>query len=311
MKLVTFREKGKQEQMVGIMKEDAHGILPIKKCGLPYSSMQELIENINPTEWEQLKREAAKQEPPYQMEDIVLLAPIPKPAQDIICLGVNYRAHAKEAEEFMHMEFDQAAEKSDNSQAIYPVYFSKRVNAATAAGQEIPNYSGLVDGLDYEVELAAIIGKDAKNVPKGSGKDYIFGYTIMNDMSARNLQTRHTQWYFGKSLDGFTPMGPCIVTADEFSWPVRLKIESYVNGELRQSSNTDHMIFDLDYVISDLSRGMTLKAGTIIAMGTPEGVGMGFQPPRFLHPGDVITCEIEGIGTLENRVSARQDGENQ
>lgn len=122
-------------------------------------------------------------------------------------------------------------------------------------------------------------------------------------MSARTLQTRHKQWYFGKSLDGFLPMGPCIVTAEEFPYPPRLSIQSRVNGELRQDSSTELMIFGIDHVVSELSAGMTLKAGTIIATGTPAGVGMGFDPPRFLKPGDVVECSIEGIGTLVNRVS--------
>lgn len=296
MKLVTFQVKGKQEQMVGILKE-GYGICPIEDCGLPYHSMQELIEHITPEQWEQLRAEISEGFCP--IEDVMLLAPIPYPAQDVICLGVNYRAHAEEAAEFQKEAFDLEAE--------YPVYFSKRVNRATADGEDIPGYPGLVDSLDYEVELAAIIGKDAKDIPAGKGREYVFGYTIMNDMSARNLQTRHKQWYFGKSLDGFTPMGPCIVTADEIAWPAQLKIESYVNGELRQSSNTRNMIFDLDDVIHELSRGMTLKAGTVIALGTPEGVGMGFKPPRFLKPGDVVTCRIEGIGTLKNRIASDKE----
>lgn len=140
-------------------------------------------------------------------------------------------------------------------------------------------------------------------MPVSEVKNYIFGYTVINDVSARTLQTRHKQWYFGKSLDGFLPMGPCIVTAEEFPYPPRLSIQSRVNGELRQDSSTELMIFGIDHVVSELSAGMTLKAGTIIATGTPAGVGMGFDPPRFLKPGDVVECSIEGIGTLVNRVS--------
>ena len=140
-------------------------------------------------------------------------------------------------------------------------------------------------------------------MPASEVKNYIFGYTVINDVSARTLQTRHKQWYFGKSLDGFLPMGPCIVTAEELPYPPRLSIQSRVNGELRQDSSTELMIFDIDHVVSELSAGMTLKAGTIIATGTPAGVGMGFDPPRFLKPGDVVECSIEGIGTLVNRVS--------
>ena len=151
--------------------------------------------------------------------------------------------------------------------------------------------------------VAVVLGKDAKDVPAGQTKDYVFGYTILNDVSARDVQTAHKQWYFGKSLDGFTPIGPCIVTADEFeAYPPQLGIRSFVNGEKRQDSNTGLQIFDIDHVIAELSQGMTLKAGSIIASGTPAGVGMGMEPPCFLKPGDEVRCEIEGIGALTNTV---------
>lgn len=159
-----------------------------------------------------------------------------------------------------------------------------------------------MDSLDYEAELAFIIGKDAKNVAPEQARDYIFGYTIMNDVSARTIQNRHKQWYFGKSLDGFTPMGPCVVTTESLPYPPHLKIQSYVNGELRQDSNTELLIFGIDHIVSELSQGMTLKAGTIISTGTPAGVGMGFQPPKYLKAGDVVECVIEGIGRLANPV---------
>ena len=133
-------------------------------------------------------------------------------------------------------------------------------------------------------------------------QNYVFGYTIINDVSARDQQTNHKQWYFGKSLDGFTPMGPCIVTADEIDFPPALMLKSTVNGELRQSAVTSDMVFDVGHIVSELSAGMTLKAGTIIATGTPEGVGMGFDPPRFLKTGDEVVCEIENIGKLINKV---------
>ena len=167
----------------------------------------------------------------------------------------------------------------------------------------IEAHTDLVKKLDYECELAVVLGKDAKDVPAGQTKDYVFGYTILNDVSARDVQTAHKQWYFGKSLDGFTPIGPCIVTADEFdTYPPKLPIRCFVNGEKRQDSNTSLQIFDIDHVIAELSQGMTLKAGTIIATGTPAGVGMGMEPPCFLKPGDEVRCEIEGIGTLTNTV---------
>ena len=166
----------------------------------------------------------------------------------------------------------------------------------------MPSYKGLVDSLDYECELGVVLGKDCKGVTKEEAKQYIFGYTIINDISARNLQTRHKQWYLGKSLDGFTPMGPCIVTADEIGDEQSLEISCTVNGELRQSSNTKYMIQTVCGAISELSQGMTLQAGTIIATGTPAGVGMGMQPPQFLQTGDVVECRIAKIGVLTNTI---------
>ncbi len=229
-----------------------------------------------------------------QIQPTEILAPVPRPYQDIICLGLNYSDHLEESNRFKNGEF----QKGDNC----AVYFSKRVNEATAPFGAIPSHSDIVDSLDYEVELAVIIGKRASKVKQEDAFDYVFGYTILNDVSARNVQMAHKQWFLGKSLDGFTPIGPCIVTADEFSNPPKLDIRSYVNGELRQNSNTANMIFGVDYVISELSQGMTLEAGTIISMGTPSGVGMGFVPPVFLNKGDVVKCEIEGIGYIENTV---------
>nr|WP_330377692.1 fumarylacetoacetate hydrolase family protein [Cellulosilyticum ruminicola] len=210
-------------------------------------------------------------------------------------MGINYMAHAEESARYKKESF--------GGERTYAVYFSKRVNEAVADGGEIPSYKNLMESLDYEVELAVIIGKDAKNVSKEEAFEYVFGYTIMNDVSAREIQTRHKQWYFGKSLDGFTPMGPWIVTEDQFERPPVLTIRSYINNELRQNSSTGLLIFDIAHVIHELSQGMTLKAGTIIAMGTPAGVGMGFDPPRFLTTGDKVCCEIEGIGKIVNYIS--------
>lgn len=159
-----------------------------------------------------------------------------------------------------------------------------------------------MDSLDYEAELGVILKKDTKAIKPEEADDYIFGYTIVNDISARNLQTRHKQWYIGKSLDGFTPMGPCIVTADEIGDAGDLNISCTVNGELRQNSNTRYMIQTVAGAISELSQGITLQSGTIIATGTPAGVGMGMKPPKFLKHGDVVVCEIEKIGKLGNTI---------
>lgn len=297
MKFVTYEIEHKRR--LGVINRDGTWIYPLRSLDMDYKTMQELIEGISESEKQLL--EYVSGQDPYKIkgavlaEEAILLAPIPHPVQDVICLGINYMAHAEESARYKKEAF--------GGERPFAVYFSKRVSEATGTGAEIPSHKELVQDLDYEAELAVIIGKDAKNVPVSEVKNYIFGYTVINDVSARTLQTRHKQWYFGKSLDGFLPMGPCIVTAEEFPYPPRLSIQSRVNGELRQDSSTELMIFGIDHVVSELSAGMTLKAGTIIATGTPAGVGMGFDPPRFLKPGDVVECSIEGIGTLVNRVS--------
>ena len=246
----------------------------------------------------QSMNELIKSNAAIQTGDIIenpeIIAPIPVPQQDVICLGINYMDHAEESARFKKEAFERNRE--------YAVYFSKRVNEMNTPTGTIPMHGDIVDSLDYEAELAFIIGKDAKNVSIDDAFDYVFGYTVINDVSARNVQTNHKQWYFGKSLDGFTPMGPCIVTADEFENPPKFNIKSYVNGELRQNSNTGLLVFGIDHIIHELSQGMTLKAGTVISTGTPAGVGMGFEPPKFLKKGDVVRCEIEGIGFIENRI---------
>ena len=203
-------------------------------------------------------------------------------------------AHAEEAARYNQEAFTK--------ERPIPIYFSKRVTEAVPPEGFIESHPGLVERLDYEVELAVIIGKTARNVKAEDAGDYIFGYTVLNDVSARLLQTTHKQWYFGKSLDGFTPMGPCITTADEISFPPALKISARINGELRQDATTDLLITGIPAIIEELSSGMTLLPGTIIATGTPAGVGMGFDPPKFLNPGDLVECSIEKIGTLRNRV---------
>lgn len=265
---------------------------------LAFSDMNALILGYNDKVKAALARLAANadtlQGAAVAVDEVQLLAPIVRPLQDVVCLGINYDAHAQEAGRFSDEAF--------GGERPYTIYFSKRVNRATATGEKVPAYAGLVDSLDYEAELGVVLGRDAKGVTKEEARDYVFGYTIINDISARNLQTRHKQWYLGKSLDGFTPMGPCIVTADEIGDEQSLDISSKVNGELRQSSNTRYMIQTVAGAIAELSQGMTLEAGTIIATGTPAGVGMGMTPPTFLKHGDKVVCEIEKIGRLENEI---------
>lgn len=228
------------------------------------------------------------------LSSVRVLSPIPQPRQDVVCLGMNYNDHSAEAARWGKENFVRNEGKA--------VYFGKRAAWIIGPGAFIDGHFDIVDSLDYEAELAVVLGKDANCVPYDDACDYVLGYSVLNDISARNLQKDHKQFYFGKSLDTHTAMGPWIVTRDELPWPPEYNIRCFVNGEKRQDSNTRNMIFDVAYVISELSRGMTLKAGTIIAMGTPAGVGMGFEPPRYLVPGDVVRCEIDGIGVLENTV---------
>ena len=275
------------------MKNEGSEVDHVNYLGWGVADMNEFLSCATPEKLEKLDRNKELMEG-IPFSDVKLLAPIPFPRQDVICLGINYYAHAEEAARFHDEAF--------GGERPVPIYFSKRVNRAVADGEEIDGHFDIVEGLDYEAELAVIIGKDAKNVAESDVFEYVFGYTVLNDISARNLQTAHKQWYFGKGLDDFTPVGPWIVTKNEFENPPALAIRSYINGELRQDSNTGLMINGIAKVISELSQGMTLQAGTIIAMGTPAGVGMGFEPPKFMKQGDVVKCEIEGIGTLTNRV---------
>lgn len=283
MKLITYRLRGAEH--VGALTADGTAVAP-----LPYPDMNTLIETAS---LEELRSAAAAAET-IPMEEVELLAPIPRPRQDVICLGMNYLDHAREA-----AQYDAGAFEKEKPVAVY---FSKRVTEAVAPEGFIESHTDLVERLDYESELAVILGKTARNIREEDAGDYIFGYTILNDVSARDVQTGHKQWYFGKSLDGFTPIGPCIVTADEIAYPPALDISAAVNGETRQHSNTALFITSIGQALEELSRGMTLLPGTILSTGTPAGVGMGFDPPKFLKPGDVVECTVQGIGTLRNTV---------
>ena len=286
MKLVTYQYDGIER--VGALTPDGAAILP-----LPYPDMNTLIESASFADLLSAASAAESSGASVPAAEAVLCAPIPRPRQDIICLGMNYRDHLTEA-----ANYDSAFAK----ERPVTVYFSKRVSQAVAPEGFIERHAGLTERLDYENELAVILGKTARDVKAADAADYIFGYTIVNDVSAREVQTAHKQFYFGKSLDGFTPMGPCITTADEIAFPPALTLTTLVNGELRQNSNTSLLLNSIAEIIEELSSGMTLLPGTIIATGTPAGVGMGFDPPKFLASGDVVECTIEGIGTLRNTV---------
>lgn len=215
-----------------------------------------------------------------------LVAPIPRPAKNLVCLGRNYRAHAEERGE----EVPTA-----------PVFFTKAPTCVIGPGQAI-EYPSAAQLLDYEGELAVVLGRGGRQIPKEKALEYVFGYTILNDVTARDLQRQHLQWFRGKSLDTFGPMGPWIVTADELPDPQALRIRTWVNGELRQDASTSQMIFSVAETIAWLSDGMTLEPGDIISTGTPAGVGEKAGEATPLQRGDVVRVEVEGIGTLENPV---------
>ena len=288
MKLITYVYENKER--IGVLTPDERSVCEIEG----FSSVNELIIKVKEYDMKEIYEQSVCGKDAVSVDNIHIKSPIPCPMQDVICLGINYTEHAKESE-----KFDKEAFGGERPRAIY---FSKRVNESPADGDDICGHFDIVESLDYEAELGVVIGKDAKDVPLEDVKNYIFGYTVINDISARNIQTAHKQWYFGKSLDGFTPMGPCILTADEVEYPPVLKITAKVNGELRQNSTTDLLITDIDHIVHELSKGITLKAGTIIATGTPSGVGMGMNPPCFLKDGDIVECKIEKIGSITNKI---------
>lgn len=299
MRFVTYLLKDDVERL-GIINSDNTGVYEIKyipNLKKVYKDMNDFISNVTKEDIETLKNrdyENNKEIKIDLLENIKLCSPIINPVKDVLCLGLNYKDHVEETNRSFNANYELPK---------YPIYFSKRVNKAIGTNDKITNYQGISNEVDYEVELAVIIGKEGKNIKKEEAYDYVFGYTIMNDVSARDLQQKHGgQWFRGKSIDSFTPLGPCIVYKDEIKPPVELNVLSKVNGEIRQSSNTKHFIFDIPTIISDLSAGMTLKPGDIIATGTPSGVGMGFNPPKYLKSGDKIECTIDKIGTLVNIV---------
>lgn len=220
-------------------------------------------------------------------------APLPRPRKNVICLGWNYADHAQESAQVQ----GKAADIPE-----HPVVFTKAVTALTGPTDDIFVDPSVTEQLDWEVELAVIIGRTTKDVATSDALASVFGYMVINDISARDLQFRHKQYFIGKSLDRSTPTGPWIVTRDEIVDPQILDLRTWINGKLKQASNTRHQIFPVNSVISMLSRVMTLDPGDIIATGTPSGVGFARTPPEFLAPGDVVECEVEKIGRLRNRI---------
>lgn len=278
MKLINYLYQGKEE--VGVYLENS--VIRLEK----FENMIDLIKNIGKEDLKNIENEYNV----IDIGDVKILAPITKPIHDIICVGKNYKDHILEMDKAVDMENFKLN------------YFSKRAKYILGDGEDIEARFDLDENVDYESELAIIIGKEGKNIKREEVEDYIFGFTIFNDLSSRRIQMDHKQWFLGKSIDNYSIMGPWIITKDELSFPIEVSIKSKVNGELRQNSNTKYMIRNIEDIIVELSAHMTLEAGDIIATGTPAGVGLGFDPPKYLKKGDSIECIIEGIGSLENKI---------
>ncbi|WP_371731837.1 fumarylacetoacetate hydrolase family protein [Ruegeria sp. HKCCA6707] len=227
-------------------------------------------------------------------DDAPFLAPIPSPRKNVFCVGRNYAEHIAEGERAQNQKIGVTE---------HPVFFTKPPTSIVAPEADILIFPSVSHAIDYEVELAVVIGKPGRNIAKADAYDHVYGYTILNDITARDIQRRHGGQYFkGKGLDGSCPLGPFIVTADTISDPHALSIGLTVNGEQRQNGSTSDMIFDIPTLIASLSEGMTLEPGDVIATGTPSGVGYAMDPPQFLKDGDTVVCEISEIGTLRNTV---------
>jgi 2-keto-4-pentenoate hydratase/2-oxohepta-3-ene-1,7-dioic acid hydratase in catechol pathway len=231
------------------------------------------------------------------LDSVRLTAPLPKPRRNIFCVGKNYHAHAKE---FAGSGFDSSAKAGGDIPAV-PIYFTKVPESVIGPDEPIVIVPAVSDATDYEAELAVVIGRGGKGIKAADAMAHVWGYTIINDVTARDWQQRHLQWHLGKSFDTYCPMGPWLVSADECD-ATRTGIRCYVNGEERQNANTADLIFDIPTLIETLSAGITLYPGDVIATGTPVGVGIGFKPPKYLKPGDLVRVEIDGIGTLSNPV---------
>lgn len=292
MRFVTY-EQG-SEKLIGLLTQQDKFIIPLK---LGITSMVDLIAGGDAV-LAQVKKvadsaAADKNFPLVAVEDVNILAPIQRTPKNIFCVGKNYVEHA--------LEFEKTR---DANVAVpkFPVIFSKPATCITGPNTVVKRHPVAGDQIDYEVELAVVIGKTATKVSRETAYDYVFGYTIVNDVTARDLQKQHSQWILGKGPDTYAPMGPALVHKSAITNPHDLTIKCTINDEVRQNGHTKDMVFDIPTLIETISAVITLEPGDVIATGTPSGVGVGFTPPKFLKSGDVMTCEIEKIGVLKNTV---------
>lgn len=299
MKLVTFLPADAPDgarPRVGSAGADAGEVRDVSELLPPGAGVLEVIDGW--AEFGPVLAEQAGTLPARPLDSVRLLAPIPVPRRNIFCVGKNYRAHVAE---FGRSGYDQP----DRSEALpeYPVMFSKATTSVTGPFDDILSHPHVTSELDYEVELGVIIGTGGRGISREAAFGHVWGYTIIDDFTARDLQRNHKQWLLGKSLDSHCPMGPYAVSAEEVTDVTALQVESRVNGRTRQSALVKDLIFDIPELIATISAGTTLQAGDIIATGTPAGVGIGFDPPKFVVSGDVVEMSITGLGAQRNRVS--------
>jgi 2-keto-4-pentenoate hydratase/2-oxohepta-3-ene-1,7-dioic acid hydratase in catechol pathway len=299
MRFVTFRKNGRVSP--GVLCGDDQvvdlGSAEAARLNIPSQSLTAVIA-AGPSAQAAVRAllDAAPHAALLALEDLELLAPIPRPAKNIFCVGRNYVDHVKEG---------AIARATSAVLPKVPQFFTKPPTAVIGPGASIRVDPELTAELDYEIELGVIIGAGGRDIRSSAAFDHVFGYTIINDVTARDLQRSHEQWFKGKALDTTCPLGPWIVTKDEIAAPEELELTLTVNGEIRQHARCSQMIFDIPTIIASLSAGLSLEAGDIIATGTPAGVGFSFKPPRFLNDGDTVVSRIEGIGQLANKVERR------
>ena len=295
MKFLTL-ESGQLGALVDDVVVDivaAAGVLSLQAAAVTLEGLVQAGDEAAASVWALAQQALAQQVACRPYREVKPMAPIPVPRRNILCLGKNYLDHAREVAVKM-----QAPAEAPR----HPIIFTKATTAVIAAGEPVPASQAYTQKLDYEAELALIIGKDGRDIAPEHAWEHVFGYTAINDISARDLQKNHFQWFRAKSLDGFAPMGPAVVHRSVMPAPEDIEVKCFINGEQRQCATFDQLIFDVPTMISVLSAGMTLLAGDIIATGTPAGVGMGFTPPRYLQPGDEMVVDVTGVGELRNPV---------
>jgi 2-keto-4-pentenoate hydratase/2-oxohepta-3-ene-1,7-dioic acid hydratase in catechol pathway len=291
LRIATFQLNGQRQ--VGVVAEDGQTVTPLKlEAGQARTGVQAVIE-LGGDLGQLAGRLNSLLLQPVPIDDVKLEAPLPIPRRNIFCVGRNYHAHAKEL---------SASVFKDNSAnpESWPIIFTKVPECVVGPTDDVLLPTGISEQIDYESELAIVIGTGGRNIARADALKHVFGYTIINDVTARDVQMRHQQWDLGKSFDTFCPMGPWIVTADELDG-TNTRVRGWVNGELRQDAQTTDLIFDIPTLIETCSRGITLYPGDVIATGTAAGVGMGMKPPRYLKAGDVVRIEIDSLGVIENR----------